>query len=126
MKIQKILYWAFTVLMCALFIYSASMYFTKTEMIKGFFKALNFPTYVVIPLAIAKILGVIAILSNRSKVLSEWAYAGFFFDVILATAAHYTAGHGLFGMSFYGILLVLGSRLLWTYRSSKDEESSLI
>lgn len=88
-------------------------------MVKGFFTALNFPTWVVIPLAIAKILGITAILSNKSKMISEWAYAGFFFDVLLATGAHYFAGHGLFGMSFWGIFLVIGSRLLWEFRNSK-------
>ena len=117
-KIAKIAYWIVTVLMCILFSYSASMYFTNTEAIKGFFEAFNYPSYVVIPLAIAKVLGVIAIISNASRALSEWAYAGFFFDVIMATAAHHYAGHGLIGLSFWGIFLVLASRLLWKYRAA--------
>jgi len=94
------------------------MYFFNTDMVKGFFTALQFPEWVVIPLAIAKVLGVIAILSDLNATLREWAYAGFFFDVILATGAHYTAGHGLIGLSFYGIFLVLGSRLLYSHRKS--------
>ena len=85
-------------------------------MVIGFFEGMNFPSWVVIPLAIAKVLGIIAILSNKSKVLSEWAYAGFFFDVLLATAAHHFAGHGAFGMSFFGIIFVLVSRFTWSYR----------
>ena len=117
-KTAKIAYWIVTVMMCALFAYSASMYFTNTEAVKGFFEALNYPTYVVIPLAIAKVLGIVAIISNGSRMLSEWAYAGFFFDVILATAAHHYAGHGLLGYSFWGIFLVLASRLLWKYRTA--------
>lgn len=117
-NIAKIAYWIVTVLMCGLFAYSASMYFTNTDGIKGFFEVFNYPTYIVIPLAIAKVLGVIAIISNASRALSEWAYAGFFFDVILATAAHYHAGHGLIGYSFWGILLVVASRFLWKYRTA--------
>ncbi len=117
-KTAKIAYWIVTVMMCALFAYSASMYFTNTEAIKGFFESFNYPTYIVIPLAIAKVLGIFAIISNANRVLSEWAYAGFFFDVILATAAHHHAGHGLLGYSFWGILLVLASRLLWKYRTA--------
>lgn len=85
-------------------------------MVKGFFTGMHFPEWVVIPLAIAKVLGVITILFNIHPVLKEWAYAGFFFDVILATGAHHFAGHGMFGMSFAGIFLVLGSRLLDRYR----------
>jgi hypothetical protein len=38
------------------------MYFTKTEMVKDFFESLGYPTYIVIPLAVAKTLGVIIIL----------------------------------------------------------------
>lgn len=102
--------------MCALFLYSAQMYFLKTEMVKGFFTAMQFPEWVVIPLAIAKVLGVIAVLTRINLVLKEWAYAGFLFDVILATAAHHFAGHGLIGLSFWGIFLVLASRALEKYR----------
>ncbi len=112
----KYTYWALTLLMCGLFLFSAQMYFFKTEMVKGFFESMGFPMWIVIPLAIAKVLGVIAVLSDYHTVLREWAYAGFFFDVILATAAHHYAGHGLFGMSFAGILLVLGSRYMYQYR----------
>ena len=113
---KKIIYWLVTILMCCLFLYSAQMYFFNTEMVKGFFESLQFPTWVVIPLAILKVAGVIAVLSDLSPVLREWAYAGFFYDVILATGAHYHADHGLIGLSFYGIFLVVGSRLLYRFR----------
>jgi len=86
MKINKVLYWICTILLCILMVYSAFMYFTKTEMVKAFFENFNYPTYIVIPLAILKILGVIMILWRKIAWLTEWAYAGFFFDLILATA----------------------------------------
>ena len=117
MNYKKIGYWVLTGLMCGLFLYSAQMYFFNTEMVKGFFTSLGFPTWVVIPLAIAKVLGVIAVLTNKVSILKEWAYAGFFFDAVLATAAHYDAGHGLLGFSFWGIFLILGSRLMEQYRN---------
>ena len=80
-------------------------------MIKGFFEHFNYPTYIVIPLAIAKILGVIMIIWRGSHWLTEWAYAGFFFDLILATAAHQYAGHGL-GLSAIAIPILVISYLL--------------
>lgn len=88
----KIIYWAATVLICAVMCYSASMYFLNTEMIRGFFFSFNYPEYLVIPLAIAKICGVVMILWRKSRWLTEWAYAGFFFDIVLAFFAHYFAG----------------------------------
>jgi hypothetical protein len=120
MNPKKIAYWLVTILMCGLFLYSAQMYFFKTEMVKGFFEMLSFPTWVVIPLAILKVAGVIVVLTDMNIVLREWAYAGFLYDVILATGAHYDAGHGLIGLSFYGIFLVLGSRVLLRYRREVD------
>ncbi|WP_109302158.1 DoxX family protein [Aquimarina sp. AU474] len=102
---MKIVYWVATVALCAIMLYSAQMYFFKTEMVKGFFESFNYPTYIVIPLAVAKILGIAAILTNKIKWLKEWAYAGFFFDLILASLAHHYAGHGV-GLSVYAIIIL--------------------
>ena len=112
MNISKIAYWISTILMCLIFMFSATMYFTKYEMVSGFFEHLGFPIWMIYPLAIAKVLGVIAILSNQSKVLKEWAYAGFFFDAVMATAAHHMAGDGALGLSTLAIVLTLSSRFL--------------
>lgn len=106
MRLNKIIYWLATALMCAMFLYSATMYFTKTEMVIGFFEMLNYPTYLVYPLAIAKILGVIMVLWRKSTWLTEWAYAGFFFDVVLAFFAHQNAGHDV-TQALVTIILVL-------------------
>lgn len=47
-----------------------------------------------IPLAIAKILGLVAIWVNKSKLLRKWAYAGFFFNLLLAFVAHVAISDG--------------------------------
>lgn len=88
MNIRSIIYWIATVAFCGIMLYSAQMYLTKTEMVKGFYEHLGYPTYLVIPLAIAKILGVIMVFWRKSQWLTEWAYAGFFFDITLAFFAH--------------------------------------
>ena len=106
MKVKKIVYWTATILLCLLILYSASMYFTKTEIVRGFFESFNYPTYIVIPLAVAKILGITMILWRKSSWLTEWAYAGFFFDMFLASFAHYFADQGI-GLSVYGLILLI-------------------
>jgi len=90
------------------------MYFTKTEMVKGFFTALGYPTYIVIPLAIAKVLGIIAVLTRQSKVLMEWAYAGFLIDAILALAAHQVAADGGSLFSIIAIVATIVSRVFYS------------
>lgn len=103
---MKIVYWITTLALCVIMLYSAQMYFFNTEKIKGFFEFFNYPTYIVIPLAIAKILGVIAIITNKIKWIKEWAYAGIFFDLVLASLAHHYAEHGI-GLSVYAIVILI-------------------
>lgn len=71
---------------------AAFMYVSQYESTRAIFESLGYPAYIIIPLAIAKILGAAAILSNYSKTLKEWAYAGFFFNLLLAASAHYFSG----------------------------------
>ena len=61
-------------------------------------------------LAFAKILGVIAILTKKSNFLKEWAYAGFFFDFVLALTAHLVAGDGGYLLSSVALIVLIGSR----------------
>lgn len=90
MSTRKIIYWVSTIIVCAIMCMSAFMYFTQYEMVKGFYETFGYPTYIIYPLAVAKVLGVVAILTKISRSLTEWAYAGFFYDILLAFMAHYT------------------------------------
>ncbi|EDP72747.1 hypothetical protein FBALC1_16637 [Flavobacteriales bacterium ALC-1] len=84
-------------------------------MIKGFFESFSYPAYIIIPLAVLKILGVIIVLWRPCNCLTEWTYAGFFFNLILATAAHQYAGDSLLGFSFYGLIVIFPSYFLGKY-----------
>lgn len=110
MKRDKYLYWGFTGLMCIIFTFSALMYLFSYEVAEGYFVRLSFPTWMVYPSAIVKLLGVTAILSKKSALLKEWAYAGFFFDAVMAFTAHTIAGDGEGGIAALAILAVVLSR----------------
>lgn len=112
MKTSKIVYWVATAIMCAIFLFSAFMYLTKYDMVQGFYQELQFPVWMIYPSAVAKILAVVAIVSRQSVLLKEWAYAGLFFDALMATAAHHYAGHGVIGLSLLALVMVLASRFL--------------
>lgn len=94
MKIQRIIYWIATGLFCLLVLFSAGMYFFNYAEVTGVFESLGYPSYIVYPLACLKIAAVIVIVSNKSKSLKEWAYAGLFFDFVLAFFAHYMIKDG--------------------------------
>ena len=93
-KRNKIIYWIATGLLSALMIMSATMYFLKTDYVISVFDSLGYNERIVIPLAIAKYLGIIAIVSNVSKTLKEWAYFGFLIDFLLAAEGHLAAQDG--------------------------------
>lgn len=116
MNRNKIIYWVATAIMCFIFIGSAGMYIMNFDMIYDHFPVLGFPSWLVAPLAGVKILGLIAVLSNKSKVLTEWAYAGFFFDAILAFAAHHMVGDGEGTIAIVAIIATLVSRFFLSHR----------
>ena len=60
------------------------------QMLEGLAR-LGYPLYLVKIVALAKILGAMAILSNRVATLREWAYAGFSFLFLGAAASHILA-----------------------------------
>ncbi len=111
-NIEKGIYWISTFVMCGIFTFSAQMYFRNPDMVKGFFKMLSYPEYLVIPLAILKVLGIIAVLTRLSKMLTEWAYAGFFLDAVLAFTAHYALGQSL-TLSGIAIASIIVSRYMY-------------
>lgn len=50
--------------------------------------AIGFPAWLIIPMGIAKLLGAIALWIPFKKWIREWAYAGAFFNFLLAVGAH--------------------------------------
>ncbi|RKR14891.1 DoxX-like protein [Maribacter vaceletii] len=112
MKTQKIIYWIATGLLTVLMLFSASMYFFKHEMIKEAFTSFGYPTYIIYPLAVAKLLGLGVIASNKGGALKEWAYAGFFFDFVLAFFAHYMISDGQQSLAVVGLVVLLASYFL--------------
>jgi len=63
-------------------------------MIQQLFTGFGYPTYLIYPLAGLKISAVIVLLTQKNSRIKEWAYAGLFFDFVLAFFAHITAGDG--------------------------------
>jgi hypothetical protein len=96
--------------MCAIFLFSACMYFSKYEMVSSFYGMFGFPIWMIYPLAGLKILGVVAILTRFSPLLKEWAYAGFFFDSLAAFSAHQVAHDGGAGLAAVALLAAIASR----------------
>ncbi|XMO87451.1 DoxX family protein [Algibacter sp. AS12] len=111
MKTNKTIYWIATGVMTLIFTFSAVMYLTKYDMVSGFYNNLGFPTWIIYPLAFLKILGLFAVWYRKNNILKEWAYAGFFFDAVLAFFAHYMVSDGEWPLAVIAIIAIIISRV---------------
>lgn len=108
-KRNKIIYLVSTVLLTLLMGVSVGNYIFNHEMVSERITDLGFPTYLIYLMAIAKTLGLIAIWTKKNQTLKEWAYAGFFFNLVLAIIAHLGVGDGEFAPPLVGLVLLLAS-----------------
>lgn len=106
---NKKLYWVSTGLLCLAMLLSAASYLFLYDRVAEIFVGLGFPTFIIYPLAIAKFLGVVAILTRKSETLKEWAYAGFFFDFMIALLTHINVGDGAYWMPIVALILLFVS-----------------
>lgn len=115
MKTYKIIYYVSTGLFTALMLFSIFNYLAYPEAMAEGFDSFGYPSYLIYPLATAKFLGLIALWFFRNKAIIEWAYAGFFFNVVLAFFAHFMIGDGEQMGAVIAFILLLGS--YWSYRN---------
>lgn len=115
MKTTKILYWVFTILLVALMLMSAVTSFFPNPQGVAMMKQIGYPYNVLTLLAVAKILGSIALLVPGFPRLKEWAYAGFTFDLVGAIYAFASIGIPVINYSFMlvGLVFVFGSYICY-------------
>lgn len=106
---RKYAYWISTALICVLYLASATIYAMKGDFVREALGGLGYPAYLVPILIAVKVLGVAAILSRVSVALSDLAYAGMFYHLLLAFSAHFNAGDGGFAPAVVGLCLLIVS-----------------
>jgi hypothetical protein len=103
------IYRVITGLLTVLVLGGASQYFFNHGMVVDMFQNIEYPSYLIYPMGVAKTLGVIAIWTNKSKTLKEWAYAGFVFNFLLGVSAHLNVSDGEFGGALVALILTIAS-----------------
>jgi hypothetical protein len=91
-KRDTIIFWISTGLFCAFMLTSAIPNILSSKEWVTIFEQLGYPAYMLPFLGVAKLLGVIALLVPGFNRLKEWAYAGFFFDLVGATYSALAVG----------------------------------
>ena len=85
-------YWIATGLFCTAFLFGGANHLLRTESFAEGIASLGYPLYLMTLLGTAKLLGVAALLAPGRPLLKEWAYAGFSFNLLGATASHVFSG----------------------------------
>lgn len=85
---------------------AAGTYIFNHQFVADAFTSLGYPTYLIYPLAVLKILGISVIWLRKPKFLINLAYSGFFWDYILAFFAHIAVGDGEFGAALVCFILL--------------------
>ena len=115
-KRNKIIYWVATTLLAVGMLQSGIFAVMRTKQWVDLIVSLGYPIYFLTILGVWKILGVIAILAPRFRLLKEWAYAGFFFAMTGALVSHLAAGDhsikGIMAPLFQTIFVLLS----WYFR----------
>lgn len=105
-KTISTLYWIFTILFCALMIFSSWSSILKNEdSVKLIHGMLGYPDYFIPFTGWAKLIGAVVLLLPGYGRIKEWAYAGLFFDLIAAVYSGIAVSH-----TFDPLMLTL---LIW-------------
>ena len=91
MKTERIYKWSNWVLFPGL-ILTGILYVVYYDAMVMYFNRYGYPTYLIYPLAVLKIMGSLVILFVKSHWLREIVYAGFFYNFVLAFFAHAMVG----------------------------------
>lgn len=82
------IYWVSTALLCLLYLTSGYMYATKGGWVRKALADLGYPAYLVPFMIVVKIVGPVAIVSRFNVALSDLAYAGVFYHLLVSGMPH--------------------------------------
>jgi uncharacterized membrane protein len=106
-KRNKIIYWVITGFLAFGMLAQGLAQIFHTKGYVDIIVHLGYPLYFLYIIGVWKILGIIAILMPRFKLVKEWAYAGFFFVMSGAVFSHIASADSLNALVPASVLLLL-------------------
>lgn len=129
MKRTRIFYWVFTGLLAALMTVSAIPdLLSVPEAVAMVSNHLGYPAYLLPFLGVAKLLGVVAILTPGFPRIREWAYAGFVFDLTGAVYSSISVGDPVSSWLpvLIGFGLIAGSYIFYHKRLASEQDNTVL
>ena len=109
MERRTIAYWGTTGIFCLVLSFSGVAHLFRFEMMVESMASLGYPPQLSSIIGFAKLLGVAALLAPGRPLLKEWAYAGFAFNLLGATASHVFVADPMSETIRPAIFLLLGA-----------------
>ncbi|HZS45884.1 MAG TPA: DoxX family protein [Blastocatellia bacterium] len=121
----KLTYWAVTLPIVATIMLAGIFLLAGVSANVEGITHLGYPAYLCKILGVAKFAGGLAIFYGRYKTLKEWAYAGYTFNLLGASASHVFSGDGVIKILIPIINLgfVLVSYWLWKTREETEKNN---
>ena len=107
MKRDKIIFWLITGILSIRMLTQAVAFIFNSENLVEMFTDLGVPVSLIIPIGIAKLLAILAIVSRISPLLKKLAYYGLALEIFLALGSHLRVGDGDYLMPSLALLLVI-------------------
>ncbi|MEM7457703.1 MAG: DoxX family protein [Planctomycetota bacterium] len=113
MKRSQVAYWVPTGLFCFAMGSGGIMNLMRVEAQQEAMSGLGYPAYLMTILGVAKVAGAIALVVPGMPVLKEWAYAGFTFDLLGASASHAFSQHSIPEIVVPLVVLAIAAGSYW-------------
>jgi uncharacterized membrane protein YphA (DoxX/SURF4 family) len=114
-KAGKIIYWISTIWLALGMLSTGIVQLMKMEKEVDMISQLGYPVYFLTIIGVWKLLGVVAVLIPKFRVLKEWAYAGFFIAMSGAVYSHIASDNSMSEI-FPPLLLLILTVVSWYFR----------
>jgi hypothetical protein len=114
MKKTNIIFWIITGIFALFMLFPAVTEIINNAEAKAFINHLGYPNYFNPFIGVLKLLGVIAIIVPGYPGIKEWAYAGFFFDLLGATYSQ-IANDGFMAQNLFMLVFFLFWGISYVY-----------
>lgn len=108
----RLIYWVITGFLAVTMAIAGILYLIVSPAQAEGVIRLGYPAYILKILGVAKLLGSVALVQDRSRTLKEWAYAGYTFNLIGAIASHAFTDHA-FAPAIVVLCLLMVSYRQW-------------
>jgi hypothetical protein len=124
-KTISITYWVLNIIFCLFHVMDAGGGLATAKAGVDAMNAMGYPIYLMVFLAVLKLLGVVALVQNKYKTIKEWAFAGFSFTLIGAAVSHICVNDSALFIVMPIVFLVLLFALYYFWRKMEGPKFTL-